>query len=43
MEGFPVRGDPIKNMRKVSVDTSDNADMLGNIDEFDGRVPNGNI
>ena len=28
-------------MREVSVDTSDDANMFGNIDEFDGRVANG--
>ena len=28
-------------MREVSVDTSDDANMFGNIDKFDGRVPNG--
>ena len=41
MKSFSMGGDPVKNMRKVSVDTSNNADMFGNIDKFDGRVPNG--
>ena len=41
MESFAVRGDPIENVREVAVNTTDNADMFGNIDKLDNGVANG--